>query len=89
MQICAKVGGEPWAIDRMPFTSVPTMIVGIDVYKKSGKSIVGCCATFNNTFTKYNSIAGIADSEEDIYTNVSKLVADSAKHVINFIKLLF
>ena len=31
MQICAKVGGIPWAIVGMPFTSEPTRVVGIDL----------------------------------------------------------
>ncbi len=85
MQICAKIGGEPWAIDKLPFTTNPTMVVGIDVYKKSGKSIIGCCATFNNTFTKYISIAGTADSEEEICNIVSKCVGESTKHVFIYL----
>ena len=82
MQICAKVGGEPWAVDKMPFTSIPTMVVGLDIYKKSGKSIIGCCATFNNTFTKYISIAGTSDTDEGVHSEVSKCVGESIKHVI-------
>lgn len=88
MQICAKVGGEPWAVDRMPFTSLPTMVVGIDVYKKSGKSIIGCCATFNNTFTKYISIAGTSDTEEGIQPVVSKCIRETINHVIYIYSLI-
>lgn len=31
-QICAKIGGIPWAIDKLPIVDHPTMICGIDVY---------------------------------------------------------
>lgn len=82
MQICAKVGGEPWAIDKLPFTSIPTIVVGIDVLNKSGKFIIGCCATFNNTFTKYVSIAGLAHSDIEINSVVTKCIEESLKHVI-------
>jgi aubergine len=81
MQICAKIGGEPWAIDRLPFTNIPTMVVGIDLLKKSGRCIIGCCATFNNTFTKYVSIAGTADTESEANSLVAKCIAESLKHV--------
>jgi len=66
MQICAKLGGEPWAIDKLPFVSVPTIVVGIDVYKKNGKGIVGCCASFNNRFTKYLSIVKEEGKDKDL-----------------------
>ncbi len=62
MQICAKLGGEPWGIDNLPFTKVPTMIIGLDVYNKNGRSIVGCCASFNNRFTRYLSC--VKDEEQ-------------------------
>ncbi len=81
MQICAKVGGEPWAVDKMPFTSVPTIVIGVDVYKKFGKNIIGCCGTFNNTFTRYVSIAGVAETDEGIYSTVSKCITECVKHV--------
>ena len=36
IQICAKIGGEPWAMDDMPFFDKPAMVCGIDVYHKAG-----------------------------------------------------
>jgi aubergine-like protein len=82
MQICAKVGGEPWAIDKIPFTNIPTMVVGIDVYNKSGKAIIGCCATFNNTFTKYASIVKTADQGDDLSGKVAECIQEGLANVI-------
>ena len=32
--MCAKLGGEPWAMDQLPFTSEPTMICAIETFEK-------------------------------------------------------
>lgn len=82
MQICAKVGGEPWAVDSMPFTSVPTVVIGVDVYNKGNKSIVGCCASFNNTFTKYISIAKCEEKGKDLTEKVNECVKEAISQVI-------
>jgi len=69
IQICAKIGGEPWAVDPLPFTNIPTMVCGIDVFKSSGKvSMLGFTSTFNKTFTRYMSNAKVYDEDkkEDI-----------------------
>ncbi len=84
MQICAKVGGEPWAVDNIPFTNQPTMIVGIDVYNKNGKSILGCCATLNSTFTRYSSTVKYVEQGSDLSGKIAEAVAESVRHV-NFI----
>ncbi len=83
MQICAKLGGEPWAIDGLPFIRVPTMLVGIDVYNKGGKSIIGCCATFNITFTKYVSICKIENAGSDLTSKISECLSEAFNHVRN------
>ena len=54
IQMNSKIGGEPWAISDMPFTNMPTMIVGYDVYHKmKAKSYLAYCATTNRNFTTY------------------------------------
>ena len=64
VQIGAKVGAVPWAIDDLPFASEPTMVVGIDSYSKNAGSkavpVYAMVATINNTFSTYwsNSIFG-------------------------------
>jgi aubergine-like protein len=65
IQICAKIGGEPWAIDNMPCTNQPTMVCGIDTFSKKGKdakTILGLTASFNRTFTKYFSTSKQSNS---------------------------
>ena len=50
IQICAKIGGEPWAVSEMPFFDRPTMICGMDVYHKVGngtKSMLAVTASIN------------------------------------------
>lgn len=66
VQMCAKVGGIPWAINNLPFTSQPTMIVGIDllVDKKKNSSVMGFCATWDRNYCKYYSEAVINGDKE-------------------------
>lgn len=85
MQMCAKIGGEPWAIDKLPFVSVPTMVVGIDVYNKSGKSIIGCCASFNNRFTKYLSIVKQEAQGRDLDAIMRDCINEALEMVIYYI----
>jgi aubergine-like protein len=82
MQICAKIGGEPWAIDKIPFSDKPTMIVGLDVYNKGTKSFIGCCATFNHTFTKYLSIVKSEIRGTDLSEKVNQCISEAIQHVI-------
>jgi hypothetical protein len=55
VQIGAKIGAEPWAIDKLPFTNQPTMLCSYDVYGRTTMGLLGFVATYNNTFTKYHS----------------------------------
>ncbi len=60
IQICAKIGGEPWAINEMPFLNKPTMVCGMDVYHKVGngnKSVLAFTASINQRVTRYWSNA--------------------------------
>ena len=56
VQINAKIGGEPWCVDQLPFMDKPTMIVGFDVFQKVGKfSILAFVGSNNKNGTKYYS----------------------------------
>lgn len=60
IQICAKVGGEPWAVNELPFFNEPSMVCGIDVFHKVGngqKSILAFCGSVNARATKFWSAA--------------------------------
>jgi aubergine len=32
IQMCAKIGGEPWAIEKLPYFDLPSMVCGLDIY---------------------------------------------------------
>lgn len=60
--MCAKIGGEPWAIDKLPFLDTePTMVCGMDVYTntsgKGAKPILAFCASMNPRATTFWSAA--------------------------------
>jgi aubergine-like protein len=87
IQICAKVGGEPWAIDNLPFTDKPTMVMGIDVYQSKGDCYIGCSATFNQNFTKYFSTLKIT-TESGIVENIKSCVEESLANVSGLLTFL-
>ena len=48
--MCAKIGGEPWAMTDLPYLDEMTMVCGMDVYSNTGKknnSILAFCASIN------------------------------------------
>jgi aubergine-like protein len=65
IQVCAKIGGVPWAISELPFSQSPTMIIGLDVFSKLGgiAPVYSIVATNNNSFSTYwsNSSFGSHD----------------------------
>jgi aubergine-like protein len=82
IQICAKVGGEPWALDQLPFTNCPTMVCGIDIFRATGKkSILGFTATYNRTFTRYISLAKILEDGNDKQV-LTECIDEAFKNVI-------
>ncbi|CAK87143.1 unnamed protein product (macronuclear) [Paramecium tetraurelia] len=58
IQLNAKVGGTPWAIDSLPLTfqNQPTMICGTDCFVKSGrKNQLAFCSTVDRNLSRYYS----------------------------------
>ncbi|CAD8044745.1 unnamed protein product [Paramecium primaurelia] len=58
IQLNAKIGGTPWALDGIPdiFANKPTMICGVDIFTKIGrKSQLAFCSTINRNFSRYYS----------------------------------
>lgn len=56
IQINAKIGGVPWAVDKLPLCSVPTMVCGMDVFHSTAlgkKSVLALTASVNETATKF------------------------------------
>jgi len=69
IQICAKVGGIPWAVDSLPLMDRPSMICGMDVFHQTGagkKSVLGFCASLNNSSTKYFSTTEIQNVGQEM-----------------------
>ena len=80
IQICAKVGGEPWAVNELPYFDRPTMICGLDVYHKVGggkRSILAVTASMNQRATKYWSIAKIQDEGQEISNVLEEIMFEA------------
>ena len=60
IQVGAKLGFIPWAIDEIPFTDSPTMVIGIDSFGKIGSGsglVMAMVATTEENMAKYWSNA--------------------------------
>ena len=66
IQMNAKLGGIPWAVDKLPLMDKPTMICGLDVFHNpqlGKKSVLGLCASTNNTATTYWSTSVVQEEQ--------------------------
>ena len=64
IQMCAKLGGIPWAVDNLPFMDKPTMICRLDVFHATNlgkKSVLALSASMNNSATTYWSTSVVQD----------------------------
>lgn len=64
IQINAKLGGIPWAVEDLPFMDKPTMICGLDVFHATNlgkKSVLALSASMNNSATTYWSTSVVQD----------------------------
>jgi len=64
IQMNAKLGGIPWAVDNLPFMDKPTMICGLDVFHATAlgkKSVLALSASMNNSATTYWSTSVVQD----------------------------
>lgn len=85
MQICAKVGGEPWAIDLMPFVDVPTCVVSVDFYDKGSHPVMAVVISINKTFSRFCSVVVEKDSSVEVnIRNAMTYVVDLVKSYFNF-----
>jgi len=78
MQINAKVGGTPWALENMPCGEIPTMVVGMDVFHKTNcPSVLGFVATTDPFFSKYTSVAKVNAPSEEVCSKLAECVYNS------------
>lgn len=64
IQMNAKLGGIPWAVDNLPFMDKPTMICGLDVFHATNlgkKSVLALSCSTNNSATIYWSTSVVQD----------------------------
>ena len=64
IQMNAKMGGIPWAVDKLPLMDQPTMLCGLDVFhdaKLGKRSVLALAASMNNTATTYWSTSVVQD----------------------------
>lgn len=64
IQMNAKAGGVPWAVDGLPFMDQPTMVCGLDVFHSTAlgkKSVLALTASQNQSATTYWSTSVIQD----------------------------
>ena len=71
LQINAKVGGIPWAMDTLPFANTTCMVIGIDIFsKRNSHGVLGFCATMDNRFAKYGSFPKVINPGEGIFGKI-------------------
>ena len=73
LKICAKVGGEPWAVSELPYFSELSIAVGVHITETQ----VCVVSTLNQTCTRYWSKTLAIFSPDDIEQAVISLVAES------------
>jgi len=85
IQICAKIGGEPWALEDLPFTKEPTMVCAVECYDKKNlrAPLMAMCATYNSMFTKYASFVKEAKDGNDS----ASLLGSCIKEAISIVNL--
>lgn len=90
IQVCAKLGGEPWAMEDLPFTKEPTMVCAIESYdKKTLRSpIMSLCATYNNIFTKYVSLVREAKQKENGESDIDGLLSSCLNEALVVVRNL-
>lgn len=75
------MGGQLWRLD-IPLTG-PTMIVGMDVYHnttQTGKqSVVGFCATYDKSFTKYYSLTTFQKQGQELVDGLHICMTEALK----------
>lgn len=97
VQIGAKIGAVPWAINDLPFVDKPTMIIGLDTYSKNlgGKShpVMALVATNNHTYSTYFSDVAFARNDykmdnflkDTIPKAIEKFIKDNGIHPMRII----
>ena len=73
VQIAAKAGATPWGIDNMPFSSQPTMLVGLNVQSKGKSTLISFSGTVNRSFSKYWSAVEVIEDQHQREAAICKV----------------
>ena len=79
IQICAKIGGEPWAMSDMPFFDKPTMICGLALHSKlpGQKSVLSFTASVNQRATKFWSCAKLQEDALGVGSGLQSVMREA------------
>lgn len=78
MQICAKLGGAPWAFNE-PIYLDDYPVIGLDVFHEASEVTTGGCAVFDPFGEYLYSEAKIASLEDILTLALEKFIADFGK----------
>ena len=82
IQMKAKLGGVPWAIDNLPFTNVPTMVIGIDIFGRLAngkKCVVSLVSTVDRYLSKYYSQSLFINNHEELVKSIETMLGIALK----------
>ena len=93
LQINAKLGSTLWAanIENLGIANKDIMLIGADVFhntQKNKQSVIGLCASFDPSFTKYYSRVKFQESGLEVMKGISPLISDCITHYYKVNKFL-
>ena len=80
IQLKAKLGGTPWAIDNLPFTKSPAMVLGISIYGQIGSNktcVAGVVSTVDRHFSRYHTQSGFIKSQDDFNEQIKQMFTEA------------
>jgi aubergine-like protein len=92
IQFEAKLGGVPWAINNLPFTNLPTMVVGVDIsgnLTSKKTCVMSVVSTVDNKFSKYHSQSQFVNNREEFNQKLGEMIAKSIEAFGNANKKMF
>jgi len=88
IQICAKLGGEPWIV-KLPLKTL--MVIGFDTYGKKFPQVTSMVASISSSYTKYFSTVSFSSTPGEKVNNICLEIGSKfrmSKDSINFIKTI-
>ncbi|OMJ83571.1 hypothetical protein SteCoe_15480 [Stentor coeruleus] len=84
IQINAKIGGTPWVIDPLPLADTVSMVIGIDLFIKTGSyGVLGFCATVDRNYSKYCSFPSVINPGEEFFGKIKESTQLAIKQFYN------